>query len=94
MDLSWIYALYENVGAVQALFFGPNAAVLAIVLGEVGCIGSRSLKNNVMIGLAAALRRQVSTFAFKEMVESEICSLSPRTSSIQDDRWPDLESHG
>lgn len=54
MALSWIYALYGNVGAVQALFFGLKAAVLAIVLGAVVRIGSRSLKNNVMTGLAAA----------------------------------------
>ncbi|NLR97410.1 chromate efflux transporter [Rhizobium sp. P38BS-XIX] len=54
MGLSWIYALYGNVGAVQALFFGLKAAVLAIVLGAVLRIGSRSLKNNVLIGLAAA----------------------------------------
>lgn len=54
MALSWIYAIFGNVGAVQALFFGLKAAVLAIVLGAVLRIGSRSLKNNVMIGLAAA----------------------------------------
>jgi len=54
MALSWIYALYGNVGAVEALFFGLKAAVLAIVLGAVIRIGSRSLKNNVLIGLAAA----------------------------------------
>jgi chromate transporter len=54
MVLSWIYAIFGNVGAVQALFFGLKAAVLAIVLGAVLRIGSRSLKNNVMIGLAAA----------------------------------------
>jgi chromate transporter len=54
MVLSWIYALYGNVGIVQALFFGLKAAVLAIVLEAVVRIGKRSLKNNVMIGLAAA----------------------------------------
>ncbi|MDS7594387.1 chromate efflux transporter [Agrobacterium tumefaciens] len=54
MGLSWIYAIFGNVGAVQALFFGLKAAVLAIVLGAVLRIGSRSLKNNVMIALAAA----------------------------------------
>ncbi|WP_246737974.1 MULTISPECIES: chromate efflux transporter [Rhizobium] len=54
MALSWIYAVFGNVGAVQALFFGLKAAVLAIVLGAVLRIGSRSLKNRVMIGLAAA----------------------------------------
>ncbi|GGG21707.1 chromate transporter [Rhizobium wenxiniae] len=54
MALSWIYAIFGNVGPVQALFFGLKAAVLAIVLGAVLRIGRRSLKNNVMSGLAAA----------------------------------------
>jgi chromate transporter len=54
MALSWIYAIFGNVGAVQALFFGLKAAVLAIVLEAVLRIGRRALKNNVMVGLAAA----------------------------------------
>jgi chromate transporter len=54
MVLSWIYAAFGNVGVVQALFFGLKAAVLAIVLEAVVRIGRRSLKNNMMIGLAAA----------------------------------------
>jgi chromate transporter len=54
MVLSWIYAAFGNVGVVQALFFGLKAAVLAIVLEAVIRIGRRSLKNNIMIGLAAA----------------------------------------
>ena len=54
MVLSWIYALLGNVGVVKALFFGLKAAVLAIVLEAVVRIGKRALKNNVMIGLAAA----------------------------------------
>ena len=54
MALSWIYAIFGNVGSVQALFFGLKAAVLAIVLEAVLRIGRRSLKNGVMIGLAAA----------------------------------------
>jgi chromate transporter len=39
---------------VEALFFGLKAAVLAIVLEAVVRIGRRALKNNVMLGLAAA----------------------------------------
>src|SRR6201996_6970245 len=54
MVLSWIYAAYGNVGAVQALFFGLKAAVLAIVIEAVIRIGRRALKNNVMRALAAA----------------------------------------
>jgi chromate transporter len=54
MALSMIYAAYGNVPAVAALFFGLKAAVLAIVLEAVVRIGKRSLKNKVMLGLAAA----------------------------------------
>src|SRR5215210_7832397 len=54
MGLSYIYAAFGNVPLVSALFFGLKAAVLAIVLEAVFRIGKRSLKNNVMIILAAA----------------------------------------
>jgi chromate transporter len=54
MALSWIYALYGNVGPVEALFFGLKAAVLAIVVQAVIRIGARALKNGVMIAIAAA----------------------------------------
>ncbi len=54
MAVSWIYAIFGNVGAVQALFFGLKAAVLAIVVGAVLRIGRRALKNNVLRGLAVA----------------------------------------
>lgn len=54
MAMSWVYALYGNVGFVAGLFFGLKAAVLAIVLQAVIRIGKRALKGPVMIGLAAA----------------------------------------
>ncbi|MCV0398055.1 MAG: chromate efflux transporter [Rhizobiaceae bacterium] len=54
MALSWVYALYGNVGPVEALFFGLKAAVLAIVVQAVVRIGSRALKNNAMLAIAAA----------------------------------------
>src|SRR5215217_2899059 len=54
MALSWIYALYGKVGIVSALFFGLKAAVLAVVLEAVVRIGKKSLKNNVMGGIAVA----------------------------------------
>jgi chromate transporter len=54
MALSIIYALYGKVGFVAALFFGLKAAVLAVVLQAVVRVGSKSLKNNTMLGLAAA----------------------------------------
>ena len=62
MILSWLYAAYGNVGAVEALFFGLKAAVLAIVLEAVRRIGSRALRNRRMAALAAAAF--VAIFAF------------------------------
>ena len=54
MILSWIYAAAGGVGAVEALFFGLKAAVLAIVAEAVRRIGARALRNNVLRGVAAA----------------------------------------
>jgi chromate transporter len=53
MALSYVYALYGNVPAVYALFFGLKAAVLAIVVEAVVRIGRRALKNGVLRLMAA-----------------------------------------
>jgi chromate transporter len=52
MALSIVYVLFGKVGIVSALFFGLKAAVLAIVLPAVVRIGSKALKNRIMITLA------------------------------------------
>jgi chromate transporter len=54
MGLSYIYAAWGNVPIVVALFFGLKAAVLAIVVEALVRIGKRALKNQILIGLAAA----------------------------------------
>jgi chromate transporter len=54
MALSWVYALWGDVGFVSALFFGLKAAVLAIVLQAVVRVGKRALKNTAMKAIAAA----------------------------------------
>ncbi len=53
MALSIIYALFGKVGVVSALFFGLKAAVLAVVLQAVVRVGSKALKNRVMVAIAA-----------------------------------------
>jgi chromate transporter len=53
MSLSYVYALYGNVGFVEAAFFGLKAAVLAIVIQAVVRVGKRALRNPVMISVAA-----------------------------------------
>ncbi|HEY2178412.1 MAG TPA: chromate efflux transporter [Caulobacteraceae bacterium] len=53
MALSILYAVFGHVGAVSALFFGLKAAVLVVVVQAVFRLGRRSLRNPVMISLAA-----------------------------------------
>jgi chromate transporter len=62
MALSWVYAIWGDVGFVSALFFGLKAAVLAIVLQAVVRVGKRALKNVAMQAIAAA--SFVAIFAF------------------------------
>lgn len=52
--LSYIYISYGTLPWVAAIFVGLKAAVLAIVAGAVIKIGKKSLKNNMLITLAAA----------------------------------------
>ena len=54
MALSYVYAGWGQVGAVAALFFGLKSAVLAVVLQAVVRVGSRALRNRLMVGIAAA----------------------------------------
>lgn len=50
--LSVLYAGFQEVTFVQALFYGLKPAVLAIVLEAVIRIGRRALKNEVMVTLS------------------------------------------
>lgn len=52
--LSVLYAGFQELNVVQALFFGIKAAVLAIVIEAVLRIGRRVLKNATMYAIAAA----------------------------------------
>ena len=60
--LSYIYITYGNLPWVAAIFVGLKAAVLAIVLAAVIKIGKKSLKNNVLIAIAAL--SFISTYFF------------------------------
>lgn len=51
--LSILYAGFQEVTLVQALFFGLKPAVMAVVVEAVVRIGRRVLKNEVMVSLAA-----------------------------------------
>lgn len=52
--LSWIYVQFGDVPIIAGLFYGIKPAVTAIVFHATYRIGSRSLKNPFMWGIAAA----------------------------------------
>jgi chromate transporter len=52
LALSYLYAAFQGVGVVAALFFGLKAAVLAVVVEAVIRIGRRVIKNAVMLAIA------------------------------------------
>ncbi len=53
LALSALYVAYRQVPAVDALFFGIKAAVLAVVVEAVIRIGKRALKTRAMLVIAA-----------------------------------------
>ncbi|MCE2857749.1 MAG: chromate efflux transporter [Comamonadaceae bacterium] len=63
ISLSWIYIAYGQVAWVAGFFYGIKPAVTAIVIQAAYRIGSRTLKNNLLVGIAAA--SFVAIFALK-----------------------------
>ncbi|MGO4440534.1 chromate efflux transporter [Rhizobium sp. RAF56] len=53
LGLSYVYAAYGSLSAIEGLFFGLKAAVLAVVVQAVFRIGSRALLNPAMFVTAA-----------------------------------------
>jgi len=51
--LSYVYAAFGNVFLVESFFNGLKASVMAIVFAAVIKIGKKSLKNSLLIGIAA-----------------------------------------
>ncbi|TCL62532.1 chromate efflux transporter [Rhizobium sp. BK251] len=60
--LSYLYVAFGSVDAVEGVFFGLKAAVLAVVVQAVVRIGGRALRNRAMIAVAAAAF--IAIFAF------------------------------
>ncbi len=52
LALSYVYVIFGNVEAVEGMFFGLKAAVLAVVVQAVIRIGGRALKNPAMVVIA------------------------------------------
>src|ERR671919_285997 len=54
LGLSWTYAVHGDVGWVAAVFYGLQAAVIALVAAAVIRVGSKALRNPVLVTIAAA----------------------------------------
>ena len=63
MALTWIYLVYGTVPLVAGILYGIKPAVTAIVVFAAYRIGSRALKNGVLLTMSAAAF--VAIFAFK-----------------------------
>jgi chromate transporter len=54
LALSYVYVLLGDLTAIEGMFFGLKCAVFAVVTQAVFRIGSRALKNRMMISFTAA----------------------------------------
>ena len=54
LGLSWTFAVHGDVGWVAAIFYGLQAAVIALVAAAVIRVGSKALRNPVLVSIAAA----------------------------------------
>jgi chromate transporter len=63
LALSAAYALYQETGWLEGIFFGLKAAVLAIVVEAVIRVGRRALRNGIMVGVAIAAFLALFLFA-------------------------------
>lgn len=54
MFLSWTFAVHGDIAWVAAIFYGLQAAVIALVTAAVIRIGSKALKNPVLVAVAIA----------------------------------------
>ena len=54
LALSILYAVFRDLAAVEALFYGLKPAVMAVVVAAVVRIGKKALRNEILILIAAA----------------------------------------
>ena len=54
LGLTWTYAVHGDIAWVAAVFYGLQAAVIAIVAAAVIRVGSKALTNQALVAIAAA----------------------------------------
>ncbi|MES2324494.1 MAG: chromate efflux transporter [Pseudomonadota bacterium] len=62
MLLSWIYLAYGSMPVVAGILYGIKPAIVAIVLAAAWRIGTRSLKNRTLVGIAIAAFLAIAVF--------------------------------
>ena len=62
IGLSWLYVAFGDLPIVAGILFGIKPAVVAIVLSAAWRIGSRTLKNRWLIGIAVLAFISISVF--------------------------------
>jgi chromate transporter len=92
--LSVVYAVFGQVGIVQALFFGLKAAVLAVVLEAVVRVGRRALKSSGLVAIAALAFIGVFFFAVPFPLVILAAALSGYVGSVAGLSWFKTASHG
>jgi chromate transporter len=61
--LAWIYLAYGSMPVVAGILYGIKPAIVAVVLAAAWRIGTRSLKNPTLIGIAVAAFLAIAVFA-------------------------------
>ncbi len=60
--LAWIYLAYGSLPAVAGILYGIKPAIVAVVLAAAWRIGTRSLKNATLVGIAIAAFLAITVF--------------------------------
>ncbi len=87
LALSILYAQYQDVTFVQALFYGLKPAVMAVVAEAVLRIGRRALKNRVLQGIAALA---FTAMFFFNTPFPLIIIVAGLVGAVAGRRWPEL----
>ena len=61
--LSWIYLVFGRVPAVAGILYGIKPAIVAVVLAAAWRIGTRSLKNGILMAIAALAFAAIAIFS-------------------------------
>jgi chromate transporter len=95
LGLSWTYVVHGDISWVAAIFYGLRAAVIALVLAAVIRVGSKALKNPLLMAVAAAAF--IAIFFLKipfPLIIATTALIGLVGSRIRPDLFPASDAHG